>query len=130
MLPVGFYFSSNFSLLPIEKVFLNLKKKLRNSKLGEVKAILLLFRNVLILLSFLSKKIIEVVLCVKLSNERRRKYVHMAIFTSLFFLSNLRLLLKIPFSANQATNTKENESYSIIIWADNDILYLLPSMIH
>lgn len=129
MLPVGFYFSSNFSLLPIEKVFLNLKKKLRNSKLGEVKAILLLFRNVLILLSFLSK-IIEVVLCVKLSNERRRKYVHMAIFTSLFFLSNLRLLLKIPFSANQATNTKENESYSIIIWADNDILYLLPSMIH
>lgn len=115
MLPVGFYFSSNFSLLPIEKVFLNLKKKLRNSKLGEVKAILLLFRNVLILLSFLSKKIIEVVLCVKLSNERRQKYVHMAIFTSLFFLSNLRLLLKIPFSANQATNTKENESYSIII---------------
>ena len=71
-----------------------------------MKAILSVLQKVLILLSSLSNKIIAVVLCVQLSNERWQKCVHMVIFTSLFCMSSLRLLLKVPFSANQVTNTK------------------------
>ena len=81
------------------------EKKLRNSNYGEKKAILSLLQNVPILLSFLSIKIIVVVLCVKLSSEDA-KYVHMVILTSLFCMSSLKLLLKVPFSANQAASSK------------------------
>lgn len=71
MLPVGFYFSSYFSLLSIERIFLNLKRnQVQNG--GDVKAVLSLFQNVLILLSFWSNKIIDVVLYIKWSNKRRQ----------------------------------------------------------
>ena len=57
-------------LLSMERIFLNLKRNWDIQIMGKRKPYYPLLQNVLILLSFLSIKIIVVVLCVKLSSER------------------------------------------------------------